>query len=468
MHAAVHRILHATPVVAVAALLAAMFVPTAAAAPALTRAQVAPASAASAADSAADRLPNPVRMTLGASAARRAVAASSELPSSFDLRDEGRVTGVKNQGSYGTCWAFANTAALESTLLPGETWNFSEDNLVTRSGFVPLYSGIYNAGGYDSMAIAYFARWAGPVKDSDDPYPSPKIPAVNTAQKHLQEAIMLPGRSSVTDNDLLKRMVYEHGALSVGMYYRSAGYRRATHSYYDPVAEGENHGVCIVGWDDDYNRDNFGDRPAGDGAFLVRNSWGKDWGDGGYFWVSYYDRSFAFFDCTSYTRVDALGVYKRVYQYDKLGLLASARFSVGLKNTATFANRFTARSSRNVVAVSFYATAGGATYRILAGTTLRDVSVRASGTLELPGFHTVALDTPLPVTKGRHFTVAVRLTTPGAKPIPIETPVDGRSSRASASRGQSYVRPTTTSHWTDLTRMSGYSEANVCLKAYTD
>src|SRR5450756_246557 len=54
---------------------------------------------------------------------------AQSYPSSFDLRTTGKLTGVRNQNPYGTCWAFASFGSLESSLLPTESWNFSEDNL---------------------------------------------------------------------------------------------------------------------------------------------------------------------------------------------------------------------------------------------------------------------------------------------------------------------------------------------------
>jgi C1A family cysteine protease len=49
--------------------------------------------------------------------------------------------------------------------------------------------------------------------------------------------------------------------------------------------------VLIVGWDDAFPASSFrsGHRPPGDGAFLIKNSWGADWGDKGFAWVSYHD-----------------------------------------------------------------------------------------------------------------------------------------------------------------------------------
>jgi C1A family cysteine protease len=283
--------------------------------------------------------PNPVPFTLDATATAR--AARRALPPYFSLIDEGRLTAVRNQGDYGTCWAFANLAAVESRLRPGQTWDFSEDNLVTRSGFGPFGgTSRYDWGGWDLMAIAYLTRWAGPVNQSDDPYHTPTPPRVNRVRKHVQGAVMIPGRSGDLDNDLIKQLVMANGALSVGMFWDDNAYNgypytplSAYATHYLPTAEGENHGVDVVGWKDDFPAANFAGSndglPPGDGAFLVRNSWGKGFGNyNGYFWVSYYDQSFArdqgldYGGCTSYSNVSSAGNYHRQYSYDKLGATA--------------------------------------------------------------------------------------------------------------------------------------------------
>ena len=225
------------------------------------------------------RLPSPVEVSVGAGVTAR--AARADLPSAYSLVDLGRVTApVKNQRLYNTCWAFANIAALESKVLSsqaqGQDLDLSEDNLVGRSGYFSSMGQRYDYGGYDFMAVAYFARWAGPVTEANDPYPSKKLPAVSRVVKHVQGAIMIPGRSADLDNDVIKQLVMTNGALSAGMYMDETAYLDgATDSYYCPTVKWENHGVAIVGWDDAYAAANFGARaqtPGGDGAFLVRNS----------------------------------------------------------------------------------------------------------------------------------------------------------------------------------------------------
>ncbi|MEF2837224.1 MAG: C1 family peptidase [Oscillospiraceae bacterium] len=63
--------------------------------------------------------------------------------------------------------------------------------------------------------------------------------------------------------------------------------------YTDTHNAGVNHAVTIVGWDDNYSAENFLEdkRPPADGAWIVRNSWGEDYGDGGYFYLSFYDQT---------------------------------------------------------------------------------------------------------------------------------------------------------------------------------
>ena len=208
------------------------------------------------------RLPSPVEVHVGAAAEAR--AARFAAPPSYDLRTEGRLSAVKDQRSWNTCWAFANTAALESKLMPASPEpDFSEDNVVRRSGYFSTMDQRYDWGGWDFMAVAYFARWAGPVDESADPYDH--AAGANGTRKHVQGVVMVPGRSHFTDNDLLKRLVLENGALSAGMYFDPdwSPYSEYTDdtglhaTYYSPQWENENHGVTIVGWDDAYPRDRF-------------------------------------------------------------------------------------------------------------------------------------------------------------------------------------------------------------------
>jgi C1A family cysteine protease len=433
------------------------------------------------------RMPSPVEVDVASGAVAKAARTSS--PTAFSLVDQGEVTSpVKNQKSYNTCWAFANIAALESKILisQGRSMNLSEDNLVGRSGYWTSRYARYQYGGYDFMAIAYFARWAGPVTEAADPYNG--RPSSGKVVRHVEGVTMIPGRSTDLGNDLIKDLVQRNGGLSVGMYMDDGYYDASTDSYYYPTRpEAENHGVVIVGWDDDYPASNFGatnDQPTGNGAFLVRNSWGADWGWGpdadhrGYFWVSYHDQGFArdlgfgtYGGCTSYSEVAGTHDYSRNYGYDKLGVTDRAGFG---NSPVWAANKFKAVSIRPITAVSFYTLSSGTPYQVWAGRSFKKLTRRAKGTMTLPGYTTVKFKQPLRVKKGKSFVVAIKLTPPDDKyPLAIERrtgsfrdPDTGYRvvfAPATASRGQSYVG---TKRWRmrDLSRI--VPNANVCLKAF--
>ena len=88
-----------------------------------------------------------------------------------------------------------------------------------------------------------------------------------------------------------------------------------------------------------------------------------------------------------------------------------------------------------------------------------------SGTIAVPGYHTISLNNEVPLQSGERFSVVVKITTPGYQyPVSIESPQPGFSSGATASPGESYASPDG-SYWEDIT--DPYPGTNVCIKAFT-
>jgi hypothetical protein len=326
----------------------------------------------------------------------------------------------------------------------------------------------YDHGGHIWHATSYLARWGGPVWESEDAYGDSFTPGGLSARKHVQDVSWYAQRSSAGDNDRIKYALTTYGATYVTMAFEgspggSSYYNPTTRAYYYPDGGDSNHAVLIVGWDDNYAAGNFATRPPGNGAFIVRNSWGTGWGESGYFYASYHDSAFGR-DSYAATVHSAQAVtnYNAIYQYDPLGSVGGW----GTGSTTTFwgANRFTATATSTLKAVGFYAEAPNTAYEIWQGPSTSSLSKVTQGTLPQMGFHTVTLPAGRALTSGVAFVVAVKLTTPGLNyPLALEYPLAGYSSAATASPGQSYVSSNGTT-WTDLTTLR--ANYNVCIKAY--
>jgi C1A family cysteine protease len=416
---------------------------------------------------------------------------ASVSAASFDLRTQNKLSAVRDQGSLGLCWAFGALGSLESTLRPGVSTDLSEIQLAYQTFGVPggltAYTNWYDNGGDDWGAVSALTRWASPVYESEAPYPSGLPVAIpgGTVRFHVQDVVYLPTPFDYDWLDVsdvshttailnLKTALVTYGGVSAGMCsdFVSPYWNAGTNAFYYSGSDGQDHGVVIVGWNDDYSRTNFvsTNRPPGDGAWIVRNSWGADWGDGGYFYASYYDKKLS--GAIAYT-AESADNYGAVYQYDPLGWVENLGYS---SNTAWFANRFTAAANQTLRACSFYTSAPNSTYTISvyagSGATNPTEGTRilgpVTGTVETPGYHTVKFSSGAGVSSGQTFAVVVGLTTPGyTKPIPVESALAGYSDNAAASAGQSFVSPDGTT-WTDLTTLVGQSKSNVCLKAFAD
>ena len=382
------------------------------------------------------------------------------LPNRYDLRDEGLLTPIKDQNPYGTCWAFATYGSLESDLLKlsQPAYDFSENNLVNKHGFDPGF----NDGGNISMSSAYLARGDGPVLESCDLYPnpggSPNCPRV----KYIEDIIWLPGRANTNDNQYLKQAVYYHGAVYTSMYWDGDFYNRSTYTYYYNGTENANHAVVIVGWDD--NKETQASNP---GAWIVRNSWGKGFGENGYFYVSYYDTAFAF-DTNAYfiDRPDLNNGNFTIHQYDELGL----ENALGCGNTIYGANVFRANKFQKIEAVSFFAYEP-ADYEIRVYKNCNNPNnisgspaITQTGSISEPGYYTIDLNTPVYVEKDSYFLVIVKFTTTSsdAYPLGIEEKINNYSSGATCNSGESFVSCDGVT-WDDI--CGYYDLTNVCIKA---
>jgi C1A family cysteine protease len=394
------------------------------------------------------------------------------FPSRLDLRERGWVTPVRSQEQFGTCWIMAATGSLESSVLrlEGVAQDFSENNLADHMSSRLHYQGYAPS----ELAVAYYARWEGPVYESTDPYPDPGgSPDFLRTARHVQEVLFLPQRApGVQDNAAVKWAVSTYGGVDAAVDFDTNAkfgfWNQETNAYYNGVRADLDHHVLCVGWDDAYPAGNFATPPPGDGAFLMKNSWSADWGDAGYFWLSYYDVSFgkalAVFD-----GVEGAGDHDAVYQYDALGRSGWTGAGDTGSHSAWFANRFSSAGTGDVTAVSFYTPVPGTTYEVRVAGTLQEAgtaSPAASGSVAVAGYHTVDLQRPVRVTEGGGFVVAVHVTTPGwDDPVPVEQPSEYIAPRAAT--GQSFVSADGAG-WTDLTLREGLSQANVCLKAFVD
>ncbi|WP_172623393.1 5'-nucleotidase C-terminal domain-containing protein [Arabiibacter massiliensis] len=351
------------------------------------------------------------------------IATFAAPPEKYDLRDTGDVAGVKNQGVYNDCWAFGTLSSLESNLLKtgkatggidlaerhlawfayhgtddsdGESLWAAGDTFVTKSG-----KDAYAQGGTRDKAAATLMRGYGAVEEAAAPHQAEAgmgglDDSLRTRSDiRAQNVYYLPEVNVFTYNeatggydhardasavDAVKTAIMEHGAVDAAYFSLSQGdesslfWNHENNAYYcaypyrphQTAAQVSNHQVTIVGWDDGFEKEKFPavfSAPAGDGAWIVKNSWGEDWGDGGCFYLSYYDTTLC--DLTSYVAEDATyatggaeHAYDGIYQYDGAGMGDGWWYS---DTAMRFANVFEARGNERVSAVGALVNEAGST-----------------------------------------------------------------------------------------------------------
>ena len=418
---------------------------------------------------------------------------------------------VRDQGSYGVCWAFSTISLIETNLIKNNlvsndidlselhlvnyTYNCVNDPLGGLEGdinkFDTSYGSVMQYGGNVEMAANSLLDWEGAVNEDVVPYTIEYVRQVENNQlddslaygkdvAHVQNFY----RVNTTSKEDVKKAVMDYGAVSISYWsdqssdWSTKYYNSLTAAYYCPEGRTTNHAVNIVGWDDDYSSDNFATKPEGNGAWIVRNSWGSEYGKDGYFYLSYYDKSIY---SVGYTlEAELSDNYNNNYQYDGAMLYGYMGYGGSNKYSNIFEAKANLGGSENIKAVSFMT--GSSTnlnYTVSVYTNLSDDTNPESGTLAAQksgvttydGMYTVVLDSSVNINEGKKFSVVVEVNSNSGKTAYLAYERSMQSGKAgywctaSVKANQSFIN-SPYNGWNDFSNKS-YG-GNFIIKAFTD
>jgi inhibitor of cysteine peptidase len=211
-------------------------------------------------------------------------ASVASLPSALNWCTLAGCTPVRDQRTCGSCWAFATTGVLEQNIriVEGINRDLSEQYLLSCNSEGWSCNGGWWAHDYHWWKRPAGEPAAGAVRETAFAYTASKV-ACNPPHTHYETIAdwrYVGSAGSVPSVAALKQAIYDHGPVAVavctGSYFHS--YRGGVLTSSDTCSGPVNHGVVLVGWDDSLG-------PGG--AWILRNSWGSGWGEGGYMKIAY-------------------------------------------------------------------------------------------------------------------------------------------------------------------------------------
>ena len=330
-------------------------------------------------------------------------ARAAAYPAKYDPRGSLAIP-VRNQKPSNMCWAYTLASNLEISFLRAGAglFDLSEEHLAyffanrqnDPLGNTPndrnnvLHS--YRDGGNQTLAAIFLSSWSGMALEAQVPYEtnedhtldSDSVPSSGMA--YTTSAYLENAAFSSYSVQKIKNLISEYGSVSMSFGMYDSYYNPRTYAYSYPGSAGVNHAITLVGWDDNFAKENFNSNcnVTSNGAWIVRNSWGNAWGDDGYFYLSYENKC-------NYNIVAAEAVtspkYKNNYFYDGSCALSKMKlYPSGSGGISSIANVFQAKAGNGKgealgeVVLSTYT--DGGSYSIQVYTNLKDSGDPVSGT----------------------------------------------------------------------------------------
>ena len=451
-------------------------------------------------------------MALGLSLyGKNLVKATEYLPSAYDSNNvcgKDYVTDPKKQYTS-TCWAYAGTAAAESSILKNnvlENETANGENQLNLSEFQLLYYTFHdydsegnnlwdsmgnvknrlnvnkdtNIGGNIGCIVSAYSAWIGPTKEDaitcekNIPGKAYNFSDIDNDYAYNRDIVHLKGAYSFdsTQRTEIKKAIMKYGACYYDYYpykinaFYDKNKNKIEATYYGGTVRVSTHAVCVIGWDDNFAKENFGanNQPQNDGAWLVKNSSSPD----RICYISYENVSFSKFTFFDFESSDD---YTYNYQYDGL-----AMYDIAVKNAGSdygqMGNIFTSQHNDTVKAAGFYTDQENTAYKIYIYKNCKDTPTSGtlvsttSGVQPYAGYHVEKLATTVDVKKGEKYAVVVEIEDKEHGNPLVKTSGCNHYADPPGEEGISFYRFSNDNEWTDIYKQTKRSCFRI--KAFTD
>lgn len=283
-------------------------------------------------------------------------SARASLDSRFSLKDLiPKNLVIRDQQQTNLCWAIATLSSLETNLALSnykqginlsKVYDFSErhmeyattrefaDGAINEKG----YNRKIGSGGAYQFSFSYLTNGTGAIPESEMPFENnediidiSKIQG-KTVSSEVSDMVLFADYNAVTGTERteimnqIKEHIQNYGSVQASIHGNSSNitgfncYNNDTAAKYcsGAVNHPMDHGVSIVGWDDNFSIDNFPEdsKPTSNGAWIARNSWGESYGDEGYIYISYEDYNVSK-QLFGIEKASDTVNYDYIYQYDE-------------------------------------------------------------------------------------------------------------------------------------------------------